>query len=97
MLNSIFVEIKNKKLFTDYGNVNSIGKLATKLSNENTQDYENFMVSTKPDQNLTDSKSVTSCEYMKSGQSTCMFRISYGLQWRRGLRYIAVIGNYILR
>jgi hypothetical protein len=26
---------------------------------------------------------------MQFGQSACMFRISYGLQWRQGLRYIA--------
>jgi hypothetical protein len=28
---------------------------------------------------------------MQFEQSACMFRISYGLQWRQGLRYIAVI------
>jgi hypothetical protein len=26
---------------------------------------------------------------MEFGQSACMFHISYGLQWRQGLRYIA--------
>ncbi len=30
------------------------------------------------------------CQYMQFGQSACMFHISYGLQWRQGLRYIAV-------
>ena len=29
------------------------------------------------------------CHYMQFGQSACMFHISYGLQWRQGLRYIA--------
>ena len=33
----------------------------------------------------------TSCHYMKSGQSACMFRISYGFQWRQYRRYIAGI------
>jgi hypothetical protein len=28
--------------------------------------------------------------YLQFGQSACMFHISYGLQWRQGLRYIAV-------
>ncbi len=31
--------------------------------------------------------------YMQFGQSACMFHISYGLQWRQGLRYIAVKRN----
>ena len=30
------------------------------------------------------------CQYMLFGQSACMFHISYGLQWRQSLRYIAV-------
>ncbi len=29
------------------------------------------------------------CRYMQFGQGACMFHISYGLQWRQGLRYIA--------
>ena len=30
------------------------------------------------------------CQYMKSGKSACMFRISYSLQFRQYRRYIAV-------
>jgi hypothetical protein len=31
------------------------------------------------------------CQYMQFGQSSCMFHISYGLQWRQGLRYAVAL------
>ena len=37
------------------------------------------------------------CQYMQFGQSACMFHISYGLQWRQGLRYIADKCNSALK
>ena len=37
------------------------------------------------------------CHYMKSGQSACMFRISYGFQCRQDRRYIAETCNSALK
>ena len=37
-----------------------------------------------------------SCHYMKSGQSACMFRISYGFQCCQYRRYIAEISTFSL-
>ena len=41
-------------------------------------------------------KPVTSCHYLKSGQSACMFCISYGIQCRQDRRYIAVMLLFLL-
>ncbi len=38
--------------------------------------------------------SMLDCHYMQFGQSACMFRISYGFQWRQYRRYIADIAIY---
>jgi hypothetical protein len=36
-----------------------------------------------------------SCQYMQSGQSACMFRISHGFLRRKHRRYMAVINAYL--
>jgi len=40
---------------------------------------------------------IPACQYMKFGQSACMFCISHGIQCRPHRRYIAVTWNSILK
>jgi len=50
-----------------------------------------FVICSKISPNLTELRLQIACQYMQFCQSACMFHISYGLQWRQGLRYIADI------